>query len=251
MRKRIFIIILLLLIITGCGKRKNENVVEEKKEIEIREVSEEEQNVIMKEIDELEYLDYYSKSFKVNELTNQEVLQFIYYLYKDNVSNSINFKALEEYLGNYMEFPLEPDNVLCNTHFNRLGGSDYIYLYNIYNDNYEENKNHYMHPRDGFGSDVFNKYVSGKVEGNKYTIRVYKVFSSILNENRDYNVSFYRSYKDSSNKENSVFKTTYNGRYAINIEEEMNKYDDLYIYEYIFKKENDKYLLVSYEINPK
>ncbi len=251
MKKKLLIILLLILIITGCGKRKNENVVEEKKEIEIREINEAEQEALMNKIEELKQLDYNAKSFKVNELTNQEVLQFIFYKYRDNVSKSIDFKSLEAYLDNYMEFPLEPENILCMTHFNRLGGSDYIYLYNIYDESFEDNKNHFSHPNNGYGSDIFNKYVSGKVEGDKYIIRVYKVFSSILNEQRDYNVSFYRSYKDAEKKENKLFNTTYNGRYAIDIEKEMDKYDDLYVYQYTFKKVDDKYLLVSYEINPK
>ena len=113
------------------------------------------------------------------------------------------------------------------------------------------NENHNYHPKNGFGSDVFNKYVSGKVEGDKYIVRVNKAFSSILNENRSYNESFYRSYNEASSKENKLFDTTYNGSYNKDILKEMEAFDDLYIYEYTFKKVNDKYLLVSYEINPK
>ena len=249
--KKIIIGLVLILCLCGCGKRVNENVKEPEKNIEIRDINEDEKNILMKEIDDLEYLDYYAKSFKVNELTNQEVLQFIFYLYKDNIANDINFSSLEEYLGNYLDFPLEPENILCNTHFNILGGSDYLYLYSIYDDTYSLNENHNYHPKNGFGSDVFNKYVSGKVEGDKYIVRVNKAFSSILNENRSYNESFYRSYNEASSKENKLFDATYNGSYNKNILKEMEAFDDLYIYEYTFKKVNDKYLLVSYEINPK
>ncbi len=250
--KKIWIIcILFLLLLTGCGKRNVESVKEKEVEVVVRNVNDEEKEFFIQRIEELKYLDYYSKSFKVNELSNQEVLQFIYYLYKDNISNNIHFKDLEQYLNNYMEFPLEPENILCNTHFNRLGGSDYLYLYSIYDDSYGDNPNHLMHPKNGFGSDIYNQYISGKVENDIYTIRVYKVFSSLLNEVRDYNVSFYRTYKDASNKENAVFQTTYTGKYARDISKEMTKYDDLYVYQYVFKKVDNQYLLVSYEIDAK
>lgn len=234
MKRKIIIVFLILLFVVGCG-RKKENVIEDNS-VSVRELTSDEEKALLKRVDELIYLDYLGKSFKVTDLTNQEVLQFIYSLYGvDNVT----FKTLEEHLSDYLDFPLEPENILCNTHFNILDGSDYRYLYNIYNDKYEINTKHVHHADIGFGADVYNKYVSGKVEGEYYYIEVYKLFSDLYGTGGS---SYYSTYNNASLKEKALY--TGKGDMWSSVDETLlNKYT------YRFIKNGDNYILKEYEIN--
>ena len=139
-----------------------------------------------------------------------------------------------------MDFPLEPENILCNTHFNILDGSDYRYLYNIYTEKYEVNSKHVNHIDTGFGSDVLTEYIDGKVEGDYYIVEVYKVFSDIYGTGGN---SYYSTYNYASLKEKAI--------YSGNKEELWKKVDRTLLSKYVYKfiKENDTYLLKEYEIN--
>lgn len=249
MKKHFVIMFLLLFILSGC-KKKEEVKVEPKKE-EIRELSEAEIDTLLKRIDDLSYFDINpAKSFKVSDLTNQEVL--LWATSKEDVLN-ISFADMEKKAADYLDFSLEPDNILCMTHSNVLGTSDYLYLYNVEHKNFIKNVGHREHSNEGYYSYVVNRYDSSKFENDNYIISVYKMFSDT---NAKYDVAsditwkrnWYASYLDAKNKNNSLEYDTLEG-----VKYDINQIDTskLIKYTYTFKMKNDNFILKTYEIEKK
>lgn len=250
MKKKITIIIIILLSIClfGCQNEEQNEAVE----IEKEQLTETEQDNLMTFIDQLTYLDYLNKSFKVNELSNQEVLQFTYdYFSKRGTITNLEFTTLQEYADTYLDFALEPENILCVTHFNKVGGSDYLYLYNIDNGKYTENKEHETHSNSNYYSDVYNNYLSSSKKGTTYTVKVNKAFSDLTSDKTSTKVNFYATYEDAKEKQNKLFTLTYNTyqkTYSENPEEALVKEEDLVVYTYTFKLVDDHYVFISYTI---
>lgn len=250
MKKKITIIIIILLSIClfGCQKEEQNEAIE----IEEKQLTETEQDNLMTFIDQLTYLDYLNKSFKVNELSNQEVLQFTYdYFSKRGTITNLEFKTLQEYADTYLDFALEPENILCVTHFNKVGGSDYLYLYNIDNGKYTKNEEHETHSNNNFYSDVYNNYISGSKKGTTYTVKVTKAFSDLTEDTTKSSVNFYENYEDAKNSQNKIFTLTYNTyqkTYSKDPLESLTSLESLTTYTYTFKLVDDHYVFISYTI---
>lgn len=233
--KKIMLFLLLLVILCACSRKTSEKEAT----VETRDLKAEEVDVLQEEVNDLKYLDFYEKSFETIELSNQEVLRFIFDLYTSKNGNvDVNYWKLEEFLDNYMDFPLEPENILCETHFNILGKSDYLYLLDIDSWVYYLNESHEEHNLEGFRTNIYNYYVSGEVTNNLYKVSFYKMFGSLYNEENTY----YFSYTDAHNRQNGV---------VLSSEEQMqelflNKDERLQVYVYTFLNVDGKYLLDSY-----
>lgn len=246
MKKRLFVILLLIivLIISGCGKKKEEV----KKEVvnDIRELKEEEIDNLMSRIEALYYFDINpAKSFKTSELTNQEVLLWASY----NIDMvGMEFGELESSAKEYLNFSLEPENILCMTHFNILDSSDYIYLYDVSSKTFVKNDNHSNHKKTGYYSFVINKYKESKYENGNYIVKVYKLFSDTsytgsLNNMMKFN--WFRSYSDAKSNKDSLISGD-----AYTVKEKFDSIDSskLIEYTYTFKLKDNRYVLYSYEI---
>ena len=246
MKKNILIVVcalvLVIFIIVGIvliAKDDEPELVETPKQKEIvkRDLTEEEHNSLIKRINELKRLDYLDKSFKPIELSNQEVLQFASTLVN---MDGVEFSKLEEIAKNYLDFSLEPENLICMTHFNKLGTSDNIYLYDTDTGKFVKNTNHISHKETGYYSNIYNFAVDqGRLEDNKYILKVYKVFSDT-----DSKHNYYKSYGDAV-AEKGVLSI---GTNSLN-ENDIKKYvNDLKIYTYTFELKDNNYVLVNYEI---
>lgn len=248
MKKKLFIFLLLFisLLLVGCGKKKPP-VVEEKKD-EVRELTEEEIDFLMNRVGELSFFDINpAKSFKVNDLTNQEVL--LWATSNVNVLET-SFADLEKKALDYLDFSLEPEPILCMTHSNVLGTSDYLYLYNVSEKNFIKNVGHVAHNEDGFYSYVLNRYDSSRLENDNYIITVYKLFSDTnarygLSTDSTFERNWYSSYVDAKYKQNSLARGNNEKAQA-----DLNSMgtEKLIKYTYTFKMKNNNYILKNYEI---
>ncbi len=243
MKKKTLILFLLLSIfLIGCGKQEEE-VVEETNEI--RELKQEEIDDLLARIDSLRYFDINpAKSFKTTELTNQEVLQWASYG-KD--MNKMKFSELEKRAKEYLNFSLEAEDLLCMTHSNILGSSDYTYLYNVSTKSYEKNKNHTSHKITGYYSYVVNRYKESKYENGDYIIKVYKLFSDTSftgSINNQMTFNWYASYNDAKKGTKAVLKNE--TAYSNNLKKVNEK--SLNTYTYTFRLKDGNYVLKSYVI---
>lgn len=241
----------LLFFVSGCSNDKNN---EHKDDVtnQSRNMTEEEKEKIMQVIDDLTYLDFYGKSFKTTDLTNQEVLQFVYEYLGD--VDGMSFIELESVASKYLNFSLEPENIICASHFNISLSSEDLYIYDGSTGKYYYNPEHLGHGKGGIRTYVLNKYVSSKVNDDTYEVVVYKIFSDILDDvsYSDMKMNFYSSYNDSANKKNVLFSDTYDNaeKYFADLIEE----GKLIEYKYIFKlnnNNNNNYILNKYEIGEK
>ena len=243
-------LLLSLLLVVGCDETKNED---EKKQ-EAREVTEVEKEKIINIINKMKYLDYYGKSFEVKDLTNQEALRASYNIYTAIYPNGeLKFSKIEEIADDYLGFSLEPEHILCDTHFNIAGASDYILLYDSKKEEFVDNDSHLGHGGGGFTTAVYNRYVSGTVLEDVYTIKVYKLFSDLTSDVMDETTYYYSTYSNAQKEVNKLFKTTYNfetnrfDKDPQNLLDNMDT-DDLVIYTYTFILDDGNYVLDEYKI---
>lgn len=243
-----FLFVLSTFLLSGCGNE-DENLKEA-----VRGLKEAEKNDLLERITYLTYVDYFDKDVVVNKLTNQEVLQIsfdIYYRLNEN-ADVIKFSKLEKIANDYLGFTLEAEDLLCNTHFNVLGGSEYLMLYDSEDGTYKYNDSHAGHGAGGLASNVYNRFVKGSVEGNIYTITVYKAFSEILGDVQEDTTEFYANYSDAVRQTNSLFQVTYNFN-ANKLNKDPNELladvdeEKLEKYTYTFKLRDGNYIFTNYK----
>lgn len=246
MNKKIILLFILCLpfILVGCGR---EEKVKEEVVVEKRELTTEEVTGMMSVINDLEYMDYYNKDIVPVKLNNQEVLRISYEVLEKNgkaIHGKLTFTELEEVARNYLGFSLEPENLICDTHFVLESGQGAdILLYDVNTGIYNYNDKHLGHGAGGLESNVYNSYVSGYELDGTYTIVVNKVFSEILEDVYDESLSYYPSYEDAQNTTNKLFR-------ASNVSDDyfVQYKDKLKEYTYTFKLVDNHYVLSSYKI---
>ena len=253
MKKRLLILFFLFvsLLLIGCEKKNKEEVEEEKNEV--RELTSEEKSTLLEKVDALYYFDINpAKSFKVNDLTNQEVL--LWASYGVDVLKT-TFADFEKKAADYLDFSLEPENILCMTHSNILGTSDYLYLYNVNEKNYINNDKHTSHNNKGFYSFVINQYVSSSYVNGDFKITFVKLFTDTdLVVYSSVNTAivpsakrnWYTNYADAKNTTNPFLQAK-NYDEAKEVLEHASD-EGLVKYTYTFKLKNGNYVLKSYEI---
>jgi hypothetical protein len=256
MKKKIVIVFFLIisLFLFGCEKKKKENVEEEK--VEIRDLTEDEKTTLLEKVDALYYFDINpAKSFKVSDLTNQEVL--LWAVYDTDIIN-IPFADFEKKAADYLDFSLEPENILCMTHSNILGASDYLYLYNVNDKNFIKNVSHVEHSNKGYYSFVINSYVNSTYQNGDFIVWINKLFTDTdLTVYSSVNTAivpsakrnWYTNYADAKNKTNAFLQ----GKNYDEAKELLDVKDaeGLVTYKYTFKLKNGNYVLKSYEIEQK
>ena len=250
MKKSIKILFILLFLLTLCGCKKKED---EKEKIEpvvkVRDLSEEEINKLAKNVDDLIYFDINpAKSFKTSDLTNQEVLLWAVGF---GDASGVEFKEYENKAKDYLDYSLEPEPILCMTHYNILGSSDYKYVYDVESKKFVLKSDHSNHSDIGYYAYVYNKYISSSYNDGDYIITFGKLFSetnAVINASFDAGRkrNWFVSYGDAKSGNNPVVKNMDNNQ----IKEYLNKMDSnlLVKYTYTFKQKDDKFVLKSYEI---
>lgn len=234
---QISLIILMVLVIVGCEGEKNNNGY--KKETVVKEnLSKDEESFLLDRIDNLKYIDFYGKSLKTQDLTNQEILQIINSTYSD--LNNVSFNEIENKAIAYFNYYVNPEDILCDTHNYLFTTSEYLYNYDSDLKGYKFNTSHTGHKEVGVKTDVINKLKESYKENNIYTLVLYKAFSEILNSDNSNINNYYRNYLDAVNKSNLLFVGK--NEFDKNIEQ-------LSTYTYTFVKKDDNYYLKEYRIN--
>lgn len=247
MKNKLVILVIMffsLFLITGCNKEEAE---EKKVETSSRELTENEKKDMLNVVDKLKYMDYYNKDIIPRDLTNQEALRISYEilaLEEKVMPGKLKFSDLEKTAMNYLGFILEPENLVCDTHYNiqDKAGAD-ILIYNIETGVYSYNSKHLGHGAGGLRTEVYNNYVEGYEKDGVYTIVVNKIFSDIKGDINEDESNYYATYKDSSNYENKLFTA------GMVDNKKFSEYkDDLVKYTYKFILKDNNYVLSSYKI---
>lgn len=246
MKNKLYLIIFLLLslfMVVGCGKDEESKVEVESNK---REITNEEKESLMEIVNKLTYMDYYNKDIVPINLTNQEVLRISYEILAMEgkaVSGKLKFSDLENTAMNYLGFGLEPENLVCDTHYNiqDAAGAD-ILVYNVNTGVYSNNPKHLGHGAGGLRTEVYNKFVEGYEDNGTYTIVVNKIFSELLGDVYDSDLSYYSTYSDAIGRKNELFKSK-----MVNSSKFDEYSNDLVEYTYVFKLKEDNYVLSSYK----
>ena len=246
MKKSLLVLFLFLslFLLIGCKKKEEEKP---KQVDEVRDLKEDEIKALTQRVEELYYFDINpAKSFKTSELTNQEVLLWAAGL---GDASNVSFSEYEKKAIDYLDFSLEPENILCMTHSNKLGSSDYKYIYDVNTKKYVKNKAHINHSETGYYAYVVNRYISSSYKNGDYIITFSKIFSD-TDRSIDVNVDslikrdWYKTYQDAKNKKDPVM-SKFDYKKA---EEFFNKNGAYKKYTYTFKLKNGNYVLKSYVI---
>lgn len=247
MKRKLLLVVLLFLplLLVGCGKEKE--IVKEVTPVK-RNLTTEEINGMMGIINDLEYMDYYNKNIVPVKLNNQEVLRISYEVLESKgkvVYGELTFSELEEVARNYLGFSLEPENLICDTHFVLESGQGAdILIYDVDTGIYNYNNKHLGHGAGGLESVVYNSYSSGYELDGTYTIVVKKLFSEILGDIYEESLNYYPSYSDAQNGTNKLFSSSnVDDSYFIQYGDKLKEYT------YTFKLVDNHYILTSYTIN--
>ena len=233
------------LFIVGCDgedKKISDN------NVSTRELTLNEKEYLLSIIEKIKYMDYYNKDIVIRDLTNQEILRLSYEILAlegNAVSGKLSFDELEKVALEYFDFSLEPENLICDTHYNIQDGSGSdIMIYNIDTGIYTNNAKHLGHGSGGLRTEVYNNFVSGYESDGIYTIVVNKIFSEVLGDTSGRKKKYYATYGDAFNYRNELFKSS-----MVDVNKFSLYKDSLVEYTYKFVLKNDNYVLVSYKIN--
>lgn len=219
---------------------------DEAEKIETRELTDNEKEILMENINKLIYVDYYGKDVIPRNLTNQEALRIAYEIVvSGGTTGDISFSTLEDVAMKYLGFSLEPENLNCDTHFNiqDSSGAD-ILIYDVNSGNYKKNNNHISHSSKGVKTKVYNEYFDGYVEDDKYVVVVYKIFSELISDNSVGSLNYYLNYNDAKNEMNAITNTSDIALEFVNLDKnKINKYT------YEFRLKDNNYVLLSYKVN--
>lgn len=223
----------------------------DKKETEsqIETISCEEQNEIEELIDKLSYIDELGRNIKnIDDLTEDELVELAIknIELKDDMYQG---KEIREFIKNSTgrEIDLKGSKIydhLCDTAFMIFDENKDAFIFN------EEHGGH-----GGIGLEIINRITDIKKENDIYTVTVYKMFSEYT---QFFYERYYKSIEDVKSETNEIYtlKITpdLEGETSIPQVEDMNKVinsmdlNKLTKYTYELKKENNNFVLVSYNI---
>lgn len=230
-----------------CKETKCEEV--EKEEITTKEIFKNEDSKtyesllsIIKDTSNLEYLD---KNFKVEDLTNSEMLRFSINFIEERYDREFTLNEINKVSLKYFGRRVEGEDIPCPVENNVL-----LFIYDKETKLFKLNKSHGGHGGSGIYSPiVLNRIINIENENNIYTVKVKKAFSLQLND-IGIEEEYYKTYGDAFNSNNPVFNIT-----AEEIEKDefiaetkFNKLPEnkLLTYTYVFEKKDDSFILKSY-----
>jgi len=203
----------------------------------------------------LMYFDNFNKSFKVENLTNEEIGEYIYYIYKDyfkQTNNSYLTKTdidnmLKNVFGDKINYQHE------NLHYCEKCKKYHI-LYNKEEENYIDNK---MCEEDQKGFTMAAPTSVLEKKENKYILSIKNIFTN-YNENGNYD-GFYGNYIDAKNKKNVIYDIS-KEKFSENVETRNKQIENLINknynsienklteYKYVFEHIDGNIIFTGYEI---
>lgn len=189
-------------------------------------------------------VDQIGKSFNVDELTNEELLRYGYFLLgpKKNYGfeHRISLEDLNKYYikAYFWNKEAVADDIYCSC-------GEKIAYYNETTKEYtwDDQEFHYL----DHSSKTFNEVKEFYKIEDTYIAKVYKIFPDLLMNSSTTQFNFYATYNDAVNQENVLFTVTNEDDFT----EAVGNLDDSkkVLYTLKFKKESSSLKLVSYEIN--
>lgn len=210
---------------------------------------------LVKRIDELAKIEYFNKNFKVEELSNYELLTIVPQNIKDAYSYGFSLEDANKITKKFYGVEVTGEDIFCEADENV---KEFIYdalkKYFVYNNDIEGA--HSGHGVEGkYNPSVLNRIVHIDVQDNLYIVEVKKAFN-IATGHTGYFTDYYRTYADALNKQNVLFDLELPNGAKINdeinnyfVEAEFNSIDNnrLVSYTYEFeKREDNNFILKSY-----
>lgn len=188
-------------------------------------------------------VDQIAKSFNVDELTNEELLRYGYFLLGPNKNygfeHRISLEELNKYhVAKFWQKEAVADDIYCSC-------GEKIATYNETTKEYTWNDQefHYLDHKSKTFNEVKEFY---KIE-DTYIAEIYKIFPDLLMNSSTTKFNFYATYNDAEKQENALFTVTNENDFTKEVEKLEDSKKVLYILK--FKREGSFLRLVSYEIN--
>lgn len=204
---------------------------------------------ILKKIDDLSKIEHLSRNISnVNELTNQELLQFALNYVEINDDDSFSLEEINEIINSYFGRIIDGEDIKCLT----LNNSEVVYFFDEDTNKFNKNEEHSGHGGGDGTPYVLNRIVDFTYDGSKYVVEVKKAFSIV--PDTGFATNFYRTYKDLKDGKNKLFDVdiieSVDGKLYVYPWQEFEKIadDKLVTYEYVFEYNDDELVLVSYKI---
>lgn len=201
-----------------------------------------EKTSITKRVDNLEPADWLGKSFKTEDLTNDELLRLGFSIFGpvknfgflDITFENLNRTYIKGFFGREDGIPKD---ITCSC-------GKVIATYNSSNDTYTwDDEFHYLNHK----SNVYNEIVDMYKIEDKYIVKTYKIFSDIMMNSSTSEYNFYNTYNAAVNEENKLFIVSNEEEFTSALESLDNSKKVLYTL--TFKKISGTYKLINYEMN--
>lgn len=205
-------------------------------------LTEEETEDLLAIIEKIEPIDFLGKSFKTEELTNDEMLRLTYDIFGAQEYGIVGIEGnyfresiAKEYFG-YDN--LEMTDMIC-------GCGATLATYDADQDQYSWDGT--FHNYEAHTCDVYNEYLEAYKLEEQYIVSAYKLFPDLIENSSTDTIHFYVTYEDAKNQQDAVVTAANEEE----LTEALASIDpaELVIYTYFFEKDaQDRFILVEYSI---
>lgn len=207
---------------------------------EVRAINEDEKNDLMNIIDGLNEIDENVIEVSANNPLSDEIILKIAFAKAAQGANFVSLETVNLYANKYFDKDVVPKNIPCD-----LGDLD-LYLYDDSMEGFVYNENHLGHG--GISRNIFNKFESGTLKGDVYSITVYKAFSNLT---EFYATKLYPTLEDACDGTNLLWDASDEDPDDVDLKSVFDSMDvsKLKKFTYTFEKKNGNYILKSYKMN--
>jgi len=201
----------------------------------------------------------------IENLTNQDKLVLLFFANNDYLKeiNQINKDIVDKYFKNNYNTTVIHENIKCDINSET---EEYCYIYDEKNMIYTENFTSDLQKEEILGK-YMNRRVYAKTtyytqENNTYKLTRYELYKSACYSDCNLVSKYYSNVKDANNEssplltlskkydEKDIIDYNTNKMYSLIIDTNFDIYINLMVsHHYTFKKTNDNYVLVDYQIN--
>lgn len=205
-------------------------------------LTKEETEDLLEIIEKIEPIDFLGKSFKPEELTNDEMLRLTFDIFGAQEYGIVGIEGkyfrdsiAKKYFG-YEN--LEMTDMICN-----CGAT--LATYDAEEDQYSWDGS--FHNYEAHTCDVYNEYLEAYKLEDQYIVSAYKLFPDLMENSSADDIHFYATYEDAKKQKNAVIMAASEDEFT----EALASIDptELVIYTYFFEKNTEgQFILAEYSI---
>lgn len=245
--KRMLILLLLFVSCFGLvGCADDEKVEENDKEVEpVNKVAltEDEKEEIQETIEKIAPIDYLGKSFKSEELSNDEILRIGLYIFNPRNSgfDAINADFVvtnkaKNYFG-IENVELVDITCSCGKTIATYDAEKNWYCWSIDDTHYLEHK-----------AEAYNEFIDFYKIDDLYYVEMYKIFPDLMVNSSSSQYNFYATYSDAERQENVLFTVSNESEFTSALEQLDDSKKVKYTYIFKLSESRRDYILTEYKI---